>query len=162
METTHDGIHYVHWRFLHSSEDCLAKNSIDQDICKAVEDSDITDVKVTRNIILCVSNAIHIKILELEIAKEMWKLLWTGYSIPDIIVAFLLFKYVLDLCISSNQHPGKVLNQLQMYFMELKDAKFKLSTKTRIMLLLVKLPPKIEVVAQKVAIMGSWIPQLSG
>ena len=38
-----------------------------------------------------------------------------------------------------------------MYFMELKDTKFELPTKTQIMLLLVKLPPNMEVVAQKVA-----------
>ena len=41
-----------------------------------------------------------------------------------------------------------------MYFMELKDAKFKLPTKTQIMLLLMKLPPNIKVVAQKVATDG--------
>ena len=41
-----------------------------------------------------------------------------------------------------------------MYFMELKDAKFKLSIKIQIMLLLAKLPPNMEVVAQKVAANG--------
>ena len=41
-----------------------------------------------------------------------------------------------------------------MYFMELKDIKFKLLTKTQIMLLLMKLPPNMEIVAQKVATNG--------
>ena len=67
------------------------------------------------------------------------------------MVAFLLFKSILDLCILSDQHPGEVLDQLQIYFMELKDAKFELPTKIQIMLLLMKLPPNMEVVAQKVA-----------
>ena len=70
------------------------------------------------------------------------------------MIAFSLFKSIPDLCISSDQHAGKVLNQLQMYFIELKNTKFKLPTKTQIMLLLVKLPPNMEVVAQKVATDG--------
>ena len=43
-----------------------------------------------------------------------------------------------------------MLDQLQMYFVELKDAKFELPTKTKVMLLLTKLPSNMEVVAQKV------------
>ena len=41
-----------------------------------------------------------------------------------------------------------------MYFMKLKDTKFELLTKTQIMLLLAKLPPNMEVVAQKIAANG--------
>ena len=41
-----------------------------------------------------------------------------------------------------------------MYFMELKDAKFEFPTKTQIMLLLAKLPPNMEIVAQKVTTDG--------
>ena len=41
-----------------------------------------------------------------------------------------------------------------MYFVELMNAKFKLPTKTQIMLLLMKLPPNMEVVAQKVTTDG--------
>ena len=108
-------------------------------------------MNIAGNIILQVSNTICIKILELRTAKEMWKLLWTEYGTPGVMVAFFLFKSALDLHILSNQHPGKVLDQLQMYFVELKDAKFKLLIKTQIMLLLVKLPPNMEVIAQKVA-----------
>ena len=115
-----------------------------------VEDWDIMNAKVARNMILHVSDAIYVKILELGTAKEMWKLLWTKYSTPGIMVAFSLFKSALDLHIPSNQHPRKVLNQLQMYFVEFKDTKFKLLTKTQIMLLLTKLPLNMEVVAQKV------------
>ena len=108
------------------------------------------NMKVTENIILHVSNIIYIEILELRTIKKMWKLLWTEYGTSGVMIAFSLFKSVLDLHISSNQHPGKALNQLQMYFMELKDTKFKLPTKTQIMLLLTKLPPNMEVVVQKV------------
>ena len=103
------GNFYILWK------DCPAKNSMDWNTCKAVEDWDIANMKVTRNIILCVFNAIHIKILELGTAKEMWKLLWTKYGTPGIMVAFLLFKSILDLRIPSDQHPRKVLDQLQIY-----------------------------------------------
>ena len=135
---------YILWK------DHLTENSIDQDTCKVVEDWDIMNAKVARNMILHVSDAIYVKILELGTAKEMWKLLWTKYSTPGIMVAFSLFKSALDLHILSNQHPRKVLNQLQMYFVEFKDTKFKLLTKTQIMLLLTKLPLNMEVVVQKV------------
>ena len=84
----------------------------------------------------------------------MWELLWTEYSTPGIAVAFSLFKSILNLYIPSNQHPEKVLDQLQMYFMKLKDTKFKLSTKIQIMLLFMKLSPNMEVIAQKVATDG--------
>ena len=101
-----------------------------------IEDWDIVNTKVVGNIILCISDTIHIKISELRTAKEMWELLQTEYSTLGITVAILLFKFILNLHILSNQHPGKVLDQLQMYFMKLKDAKFELPTKTQIMLLL--------------------------
>ena len=92
-------------------KDCLTKNSMDQNTCKAIEDWDITNTKVAGNIILCVSNVIYIKISELT-AKEIQKLLQTEYSIPSVMVVFSLFKSVLDLHIPSDQHPGKVLDQL--------------------------------------------------
>ena len=132
-------------------KDHLAENSMDQDICEAVKDWDIANMKVARNIILHVSDTICMKISELGTTKKIWELLWTEYGTPGVVVAFLLFKSILDLCILSDQHPEKVLDQLQIYFMELKDAKFELPTKIQIMLLLMKLPPNIEVVAQKVA-----------
>ena len=136
---------YILWK------DYPAENLIDQDVCKVIEDWDIVNMKVTGNIILCVSDAIYIKILELGTAKEMWELLQTEYGTPSVVVAFSLFKSILDLRILSDQHPRKALDQLQMYFMELKDTKFELPTKTQIMLLLIKLPPNMEMVAQKVA-----------
>ena len=117
-------------------KDHLTENFTDQDTCKVVEDWDIANAKVARNIILCVSDAIHVKISKLETAKEMWELFWTEYGTPGVMVAFSLFKSVFDLHISSDQHPGKVLDQLQMYFIELKDTKFELPIKTQIMLLL--------------------------
>ena len=83
-------------------KDHLVKNSMDQDTCKAIEDWDIANVKVTRNIILCISDTIHVKISELRTIKEMWELLWTKYDTPGVIVAFSLFTYILDLHIPSD------------------------------------------------------------
>ena len=139
---------YILWK------DHLAENSMDWDIYKAVEDWDIANVKVARNIVLHVSDAIHVKISKLRTTKEIWELLQTEYGTLGVTVAFLLFKSVLDLHIPSDQHPGKALNQLQMFLIELKDAKFKLPTKIQIMLLLTKLSPNMEVAAQKVAMDG--------
>ena len=107
-------------------KDCLAENSTVWDTCKVVEDWDTINAKVTGNIILHISDIIYAKISEFKITKEMWELLQTEYSIPHVIVTFSLFKSILDLHILSNQHPGKVLNQLQIYFVELKDTKFEL------------------------------------
>ena len=131
-------------------KDHPAENSMDQDICKAVEDWDIMNAKVTSDIILYISNTIHVKILEHGTAKEMWELLWTEYGTPSVVVVFSLFKFGLDLHNPSDQHSRKVLDQLQMYFVELNNARFQLPTKTQIMLLLTKLHPNMEVVAWKV------------
>ena len=139
---------YILWK------DHLAENSMDWDTCKVVKNWDIANMKVTRNIILCISNAICVKISEFRTAKEMWKLLWTEYGTPGVMVSFSLFTSILDMCILSDQHPRKALDQLQMYFIELKDTKFELPIKTQIMLLLAKLSPNMEVVAQKVATDG--------
>ena len=130
---------YIFWK------DHLVENSMDWNI---------TNTKVARNIILHISNIIYIKILELETTKEMWEMLQTEYGTLGVTVAFSLFKSILDLHILSDQHPEKVLDQLQMYFVELKDAKFELPTKTQIMPLLAKLPSNMEAVAQKVATDG--------
>ena len=52
-------------------KDYLAENSMDWNTCKVIEDWDIMNAKNIRNIILCISNAIYIKILELGTTKEM-------------------------------------------------------------------------------------------
>ena len=106
------------------------------DTSKVVEDWDIMNMKVARNIILHISDTIHVKISELKTVKEMWELLRTECSIPGVMIAFLLFKSILDLCIPSDQHPRKAFDQPQMYFVELKE----------IMLLLMKLSPNMKVV----------------
>ena len=93
----HDGIYHVYQDSYILQKDYLVENSMDQDTCKAVEDWDIVNTKVAGNIILHISNAIHVKILELGTTKEMWELLWTEYGTPGVAVAFLLFKSILDL-----------------------------------------------------------------
>ena len=75
METAHNDLHYVHWEFLHPLKRPPAENSMDWNTCKVVEDWDIVNVKVTRNIILHISDAICIKISELRTANEMQELL---------------------------------------------------------------------------------------
>ena len=45
-----------------------------------VEDWDITNAKVARNIILHIFNSIHIKILELKTTKELMEMLQTKYG----------------------------------------------------------------------------------
>ena len=75
---------------------------MDWDTCKVVEDWDITNMKVARNIILHISDTICIKISELRITKEMLELLWTEYGIPGVAIAPSLFKSILDLCVTQS------------------------------------------------------------
>ena len=154
MKTAHDGIYHVYQGFLYPPEGQTGQELYEPGHLQSSGGLGHCKHEDCWKHILCVSDAICIKISKLGTTKEMWELLWTEYGIPDVAIAFSLFKSVLDLHIPSDQHSRKVLNQLQMYFIELKDAKFKLLTKTQIMLFLAKLSSNMEVVAQKVTTNG--------
>ena len=136
----HDGIYYVHQGFLHPPEGLPNQELYGPGYLQSGKGLGYHEHESSQEHHPAHINTIHIKILELKTAKEMWELLWTEYGISGIAAAFSLFKSILDLCIPSDQHPGKVLDQLQMYFVELKDAKFKLPTKIQIVTIFILYP----------------------
>ena len=60
----------------------------------------------------------------------------------------MLFKELLDLHIPDLSHPSPAFSKVEMLFARLKSAGFEFNDKCQAMMLLVKLPPSMDVIAQ--------------
>ena len=60
----------------------------------------------------------------------------------------MLFKELLNLCIPDSFHPSPAFSKAEMLFAHLKSAGYEFNDKCQAMMLLAKLPPSMDVVAQ--------------
>ena len=82
------------------------------------------------------------------LAVELLKALDEEFSTVGIAVAYMLFKELLDLCIPDLSHPSPALSKAEMLFMYLKSAGYEFNDKYQAMMLLAKLLPFMDVIAQ--------------
>ena len=95
------------------------------------------------------STPIRIQVGEKMNAKEIWDLLKESYGQPSVGSAHTeLKKLLLTMIPTSNQHPAPALWSCAANFAYLKDAGFEISLPIQAMILVVKLPSSMEVVAQ--------------
>ena len=91
---------------------------------------------------------IKTQVAEKTTAKELWDLLKDSYSQPSVGSAHTELKKLLLITIPSNSHPTPALQSIAANFAYLKEAGFEISLPMQTMILVVKLPPSMEVVAQ--------------
>ena len=91
---------------------------------------------------------IKTQVAEKMTAKEIWDLLKDSYGQPSVGSAHTELKKLLLTTIPSNSHPAPALQSIAANFTYLKEAGFKISLPVQTMILVAKLPPSMEVVAQ--------------
>ena len=104
--------------------------------------------KTMGTITLHCSAPIRSQVAEKTSAKEIWDLLKELYSQPSVGSAHTELKKLLVTMILSNSHSAPALWSIAANFTYLKEAGFEISLPMQAMILVVKLPPSMEVVAQ--------------
>ena len=104
--------------------------------------------KAMGTITLRCSAPIRIQVGEKTNTKEIWDLLKESYGQPSVGSAHTELKKLLSTTIPANQHPAPALRSCAANFAYLKDARFEISLPVQAMILVAKLPPSMEVVAQ--------------
>ncbi|KAI0739814.1 hypothetical protein C8Q80DRAFT_1059129, partial [Daedaleopsis nitida] len=109
-----------------------------------------TDVNIyaTGNILLCLSESIKEKVKSKTTARTIWTTLESSYGKPGIAAIYSEFKAVLDMHIPTNAHPAVALDKIQVPFERLTAAECKFPSYVQAMILLSKLPPLMDVIAQ--------------
>ena len=79
---------------------------------------------------------------------KLLKALDEEFATVRIAVAYVLFKELLDLCIPGSSHPSPAFSKVEMLFTWLKAAGYEFKEKYKTMMLLAKLPPSMDIVAQ--------------
>ena len=79
---------------------------------------------------------------------ELLKALDEEFSTVRIAVAYVLFKELLDPCIPDLSHPLLAFSKAETLFVCLKSAGYKFNDKCQAMMLLAKLLPSMDVIAQ--------------
>ena len=100
------------------------------------------------NITLQVSPSIQVAISHLTTVKEVWEHLKENYSTPSIGNACVELSQLLLTSIPAGSHPPPVITKMLSHFAYLKDAGFEFPANVQVMVILCKLPPTMEVVAQ--------------
>ena len=82
------------------------------------------------------------------LAAELLKALDKEFVTVGITAAYVLFKELLDLCIPDSSHPSPAFSKAETLFTQLKAAGYEFNEKCQAMMLLAKLPPSMDIIAQ--------------
>ena len=82
------------------------------------------------------------------LAAELLKALDEEFATVGIAAAYALFKELLDLCIPDSSHPLPAFSKAETLFTWLKAAGYEFNERCQAMMLLAKLPPSMDVIAQ--------------
>ena len=104
--------------------------------------------KALSNITLRVSPSIQTTISHLPMVKEVWDHLKENYGAPSIGNAYTELIRLLSTMIPTGSHPAPTIMKMLSHFAYLKDVSFEFPANVQAMVILCKLPPTMEVVAQ--------------
>ncbi|KIM50506.1 hypothetical protein SCLCIDRAFT_34221 [Scleroderma citrinum Foug A] len=89
-----------------------------------------------------------VAITHLTMVKEVWEHLKENYGAPSIGSAYAKLSQLLSMTIPAGSHPAPAITKMLSHFTYLKDAGFEFPANVQAMIILCKLPPPMEVVAQ--------------
>ena len=112
------------------------------------EEWDKKNEKALGNIALRLTPLISSAVSHLGTTKEVWNHLKEHFGLLSIGNAYAELLKLLSTNIPTGQHPVPVITKIQSHFTYLKDAGFNFPTPVQAMIILCKLPPTIEVIAQ--------------
>ena len=119
-------------------------------VCPA-NDTDIWDEnteKALGNITLRLTPSIQVAVADLTTVKEVWDHLKENFGTPSIGSAYTELSRLLSTTIPAGSHPAPTITKVLSHFAYLRDAGFKFPAPMQAMIILCKLPPTMEVVAQ--------------
>ena len=112
------------------------------------EEWDKKNKKALGNIALRLTPSISSAVSHLGTTKEVWNHLKEHFGLPSIGNAYAELSKLLSTNIPASQHPAPAITKIQSHFAYLKDAGFDFPVPVQAMIILCKLPPTMEVVAQ--------------
>jgi len=92
--------------------------------------------------------SIQVAIADFTTVKEVWDHLKENFSTPSIGSAYAELSKLLATTIPAGSHPALAITKVLSHFAYLKDAGFEFPAPVQAMVILCKLPPTMEVVAQ--------------
>ena len=104
--------------------------------------------KALGNITLHVSPSIQVAITHLTMVREVWEHLKENPGTPSIGSAYTELSWLFSMTILTGSHPAPVITKMLSHFAYLKDAGFEFPANVQAMIILCKLPPTMEVIAQ--------------
>ena len=112
------------------------------------KDWDDSTERTLGNITLHLAPLIQVAVSDLTTVKEVWDYLKKDFSAPSIGSAYAELSKLLATTIPAGSHPALAITKVLSHFAYLKDAGFEFPAPVQAMIILCKLPPTMEVVAQ--------------
>jgi len=112
------------------------------------KDWDDCTERALSNITLHLAPSIQVAVSNLTMVKEVWDHLKKNFSTPSIGSAYAELSKLLSTTIPTGSHPSLAITKVLSHFAYLKDAGFEFPAPVQAMIILCKLPPTMEVVAQ--------------
>jgi len=100
------------------------------------------------NITLRLAPSMQVAVADLTMVKEVWDYLKKSFGAPSIGSAYTELSKLLSTTIPAGSHPAPAITKMLSHFTYLKDAGFDFPAPVQTMIILCKLPPTMEVVAQ--------------
>ena len=100
------------------------------------------------NITLRLAPSIQVVVSNLDNVKDVWDHLKKNFGAPSIGSAYAELSKLLATTIPAGSHPAPAITKVLSHFAYLKDAGFEFPAPVQAMIILCKLPPTMEVVAQ--------------
>jgi len=100
------------------------------------------------NITLRLAPSIQVAVADLTTVKDVWDYLKKSFGAPSIGSAYAELSKLLLTTILAGSHPAPAITKMLSHFTYLKDTGFNFPAPVQTMIILCKLPPTMEVVAQ--------------
>jgi len=124
----------------------------DEEITKLeekVDEWEENNAKVLGSIMLCLHSSIAYQVREVDDASLLWRDLETHYGKPGPAAAYIEFKKVLNTRIPDNTNPSLAIYEMLAHLGCLAQMEFGIPSKIGVLLLMAKLPPSMENIAQE-------------
>ena len=92
--------------------------------------------------------SIQVTVTDLTTVKEVWDYLKKSFGAPSIGSAYAELSKLLSTTIPAGSHPAPTITKMLSHFTYLKDTGFDFPAPMQMMIILCKLPPTMEVIAQ--------------
>ena len=113
-----------------------------------IEKWEESNEKAVGNIRLQLHHSIHYKYQAMNSAKAIWDGLKEEYGNPSISGIYIEFKSAMETTIPANSDPSLTINKILAHFGQLEEAKVGLLQQIKVMILMAKIPPSMESLAQ--------------